>query len=184
MLFMLLPLALLSIGCNESQSKRAGPEMSKVVENAEIDLAIVGYNYTNRGISILSVDGVGGGNIALSGTKGGGGGIACCVKYKPGSTPSHHVIRWDVGSCRYHEAPRSEWGEIFALHYYYEEKQVEVSSQSSVSPSYFEVHFLPDGSVKVQVTAELSAPMIALPDGRKETRSPQCPGNVRPPRTF
>lgn len=180
----LLSLGLLSNGCSESQPGKILQQTSGSEVMGELSLPIVGYNYTNREIGIFSVDGVGGGNIAMSGPRGGGGGIACCVRYQPGVEPSHHVIRWDVKTCKYHEAPPSTRGDIFQLHYFYSEKKVEVRSQSSVRPNYFEVHFFPDGSVKVQVTAELSAPLMALSAEREESPSPQCPGNVRPAVSF
>ena len=180
----LLSLALLSSGCSESESRNILQQVPNDAEVGELDLAIVGYNYTNRAISVFSVNGVGGGNVALSGPKGGGGGIVCCAKFWHGPEPSTYVIRWDASSCRFHERPPTTRGEVFELHYFYSEKQVKVRRNGPTKPNYFEVHFFPDGSVKVQVTAELSAPLMALSPDREEMSAPQCPGNVRPTITY
>lgn len=145
----------------------------------EFDLAIVGFSHTNREIGSFSVDGVGGGNLVFSPTGGGGGTITCCVRYRRGES-SKYVVRWDTHACRYDEKPPSEWGERFSLYDYFSEKQVEAKDKSDTSPGYFEVHFFQDGTVKAQITSEISAPMVTLPNDRKEQLSPQCPGNVMP----
>lgn len=179
----LMLVALLAAGCSKNGANGsistpffAGPKQH--------DLAIVGYNYTDREIGTFSVDGVGGGNLALSGATSGGGGIACCVRYVPGSEPSKYLIRWDKASCRFNERPPGPWGEIFHLHYYYAERSVQVKRGNDSEANYFEVHFFPDGSIDARITAELSPPLMELPDGRKSNNSPQCPGNVRPAGVF
>ncbi len=164
--------------CNERQFVSIDKAEQKT--RSDFDLAIVGYNYTDREIGILSVDGVGGGNINLSSTSGGGGGITCCVKLLSGKEPSHHVVRWDAAACKFNEKTPGPLGPRYQLHYVFKELNVAVQRQGNQKPDYFEVHFFPDGSVKTMVTSELSLPLIVLPDGRKEAPTSQCPGNIEP----
>lgn len=49
-----------------------------------IELALTGYNYTDRYIDQFEVDGQGGGNIAVSGPNTAGNGSSCCVSYRSG----------------------------------------------------------------------------------------------------
>lgn len=179
----LLSLPLLLTACRQHDLNATAPAPVTPADVAPLDLAIVGYNYTDREIDHFTVDGVGGGNVGLSGVSGGGGGIACCARFQPGPAPSRHVVKWNSASCRYNEIlPAKPNNEVFELHYFHKEVPVSVNAPASGKPGYFEVHFMRDGSIKTQITAELSAPMVSLPDGRKSTPSPQCPGNVAPSR--
>jgi hypothetical protein len=103
-------------------------------------LTIYGYNYTDLYIDSFSVNGQGGGDLAVSNHGGGGGGHVCCVGLNPRSKPPIPVtIKW-----------RRDDSSIWC------EQEVMLEGPIPPEPHYFEVHFYPDGHVEVGVTEHAS----------------------------
>lgn len=145
-----------------------------------IELALVGYNYTNRYIDHFDVDGQGGGNIHVSGPSSGGSGTACCVSYRAGAKARKVKIRWQANACTYNE--RTSGGEKFNdTHSYFKETEVQLDPNIPDFPRYFEVHIYPDGHVEAAITAHESRTRLALSKER-EDRSDylRCPNDKKP----
>ncbi len=168
-------------GCQPDTNASAPDSSVSSTADKEISLAIVGYNYTNREIGHFTVDGVGGGNVHVSGPRGGGGGIACCARYYADGEPAHYAVRWNIASCKYDVHPQPNDEPTFALHDSYKEEKITAAQPPSGIPRYLELHFFSDGSVKALITTELSEPMLQLPADRESDWTPQCPDNKRPP---
>jgi hypothetical protein len=144
--------AVLCIACVISSA--ACDVASKSSSNA---LTIYGYNYTDLFIASFSVNGQGGGNLAVSNHGGGGGGHVCCVGLHQGFKPPIPVtIKWRRDSS-------TVWCEL----------EVTLNGPVPPNPNYFEVHFYPDGHVEVAVTEHASLPRLKLEQfsrlQRKET---------------
>lgn len=147
----------------------------------EISLALVGYNYTDRYIDSFTVDGKGGGNLAVSSFNSGGGGSVCCITYWPGLEVYKVKVRWQHGACFYRVRSRTS-GEVFdELHSFYKEMEVVVDGSSAKKPANFEVHFYPDGTVQAAVTDSISMPRLSLSKQREDkARYPRCPDEQKP----
>jgi hypothetical protein len=101
-------------------------------------LGIVGLNYTDLVIEYFSVNGQGGGNIAVSSPTGGGGGTVCCIVWHPGTVlPVPVKIEWmrRVGKQR-------RWCR----------KTVMLDGPVPDQPTDFAVHFMPSGDINVEIT--------------------------------
>jgi hypothetical protein len=118
-------------------------------ESTKAKMATVyGYNYTDLYISSFSVNGQGGGNLAVSSPTGGGGGSVCCVMVRPNQKLTTPVtVRWT------RDAYTKVWCEL----------DVMLKDPVPPNPEYFEVHFYQDGHVEVAVTEETSEPRVKLP---------------------
>jgi hypothetical protein len=158
----------------------------EAIENKEIKegapLDIVGFNYTDRVIDGFSVNGQGGGNIFLSNRTSGGGKSACCVRLPNarGAVSKIHV-RWQVDGCVYLTKSRIS-GETFKnIFSYYKEVDIDVVQPKKYVPQHLELHFYRDGSVRAELTAELSIPRLSL-DGKRTDKSnfPRCPDDKKP----
>lgn len=101
------------------------------------DLQIVGLNYTDRYISMFSVNGGMGPNVSPNG---GGGKFACCVtvprRWRPGLTAN---IRW-TNDMRSHDG----WKSII----------VEIPKYGFDDLGFIAVHFYPDDTIKVLITTK------------------------------
>lgn len=167
-------------GCEVEKSIKPQRESHSVTDpGSPAMLTLVGYNYTDREIAQFSVDGASGGNIHVSGPNGGGGGSACCVRHLSADEKKYYKIRWHASSCRYGETASGPHYS-YDLHRFYRELDIPVDKEPSNTPSYFEVHFFPNGTVSARITAEASAPILSLPRDRKAKPSPRCPNNVEP----
>lgn len=104
--------------------------------NANLELS--GLNYTDKGISMFSVDGYGGHSIFPNG---GGGKFVCCVtiprKWRAGMKVT---VRWTDDD----RVPDS-----------WKERVVDVPEYTKQDMGAFAVHFYPDDTVKVLVTSKI-----------------------------
>ena len=167
-----LPLVLLC-ACNHMATARES--------SGRNSLAIVGYNYTNRAINSFSINGQGGGDIGVSSPTSGGGGTVCCALYTPGSTVRMVNIRWQSGGCYFSKQSSLSKQMLNKLHWFYKEQEAPVEILASTDASYMEVHFYPDGSLKVAVTAHMSSPRLSLDEQRRDkTPYPRCPDDREP----
>lgn len=146
-----------------------------------IGLTLYGYNYTNRYIDEFSVDGVGGGNLFVSGESSGGGKSTCCVSYITGPGDWKVKVRWQTDACTYDERTWSNGEKHSDIYSYFKEADVLVDPHVPDHPAYFEVHFYPDGHVEAAITEHASPPRLKLSKSR-EDRSlyRQCPNDKKP----
>ena len=104
--------------------------------NANLELS--GLNYTDKGISMFSVDGYGGHSIFPNG---GGGKFVCCVtisrKWRAGMKVT---VRWTDDD----RVPDS-----------WKERIVDVPEYTKQDMGAFAVHFYPDDTVRVLVTSKI-----------------------------
>lgn len=172
--------SVLTLGCDRSQLSDTSGTRTSHIKTSSTDLAIIGYNYTDREIGRFTVNGIGGGNIAPSTDLGGGGGITCCARFRGDGKPNRYIVRWDAASCRFNEKVRPKTNESFELAYSFKEQTVTSSYSGIGKPNYLEVHFFGDGTIKTMITSDFSAPLHPWPQGFQAKLSPQCPGNVAP----
>jgi len=119
-------------------------------------LGIVGYNYTDRYIDRFSVGGAGGSNIYKSTMTSGGGGTTCCIGYDPDRPlPITLPVEWMFG---YQLGPD---GEVAVPDEHHKATAV-LDGPVPADPAYLEVHFMPDGSVQLRITAVTSPPLIRI----------------------
>lgn len=122
----------------------------------KVMLGIVGYNYTDRYIDRFSVDGAGGGNIHKSTLTSGGGGTTCCAVYNPAyKLPITMSVEWMFG---YQRGPD---GKIVVPDEHHKATAV-LNGPVPEDPAYLEVHFMPDGTVQLKITAVNSPPLIRI----------------------
>lgn len=133
------------------------PALAGCRENDTVMLGIVGYNYTDRYIDRFSVGGAGGSNVYLSdGESGGAVGTTCCVGYDPGrSLPITLSVEWMFG---YQRGPN---GKIVVPDEYHEAMAV-LDGPVPADPAYLEVHFMPDDTVQLRITAVHSPPLLDI----------------------
>lgn len=144
-------------------------------------LAIVGYNYTNRSIGSLSIDGQGGGNIHVSSPTSGGGGIVCCALYHPDAKITKVRVRWQSDGCYFSRQYSMSKQMHDVLYRFYKEQDAPLEVLAASDPQYMEVHFYPDGSIKAAITSELSLPRLSLDQRRQEQNPyPRCPNDQEP----
>ena len=145
-----------------------------------IELALVGYNYTNRYIDQFDVDGQGGGNIYVSGPGTAGSGSACCVSYRSGAKARKVKIRWQTDACTYNE--RVSGSERFSDTYsYFKELEVQVDSNIPDYPRYFEVHIYSDGHAEATITAHESKARLTLGNEHEDKSNYlRCPNDKKP----
>lgn len=128
-----------------------------------VPLTIEGYNYTDRYIASFTVNGQGGGNLAVSSPTSGGGGGACCVSWTPGSAlPRKVLIRWVGAYCKDRRTNSAgetrDWTEPI-----WREAEVMLHGPVPAKPTTFEVHFYNGGKVEVAITERPSPPRLQLP---------------------
>ena len=118
-------------------------------------LGITGYNYTNRYIDGFSVDGHGGSNVLLSEDDSGGGKTSCCILFRPGaSLPVKVHVEWTYGI-----EGDLRTGKIFRQAETHQ-ADVELTGPVPNAPTIFVVHFYPDNTVQVEVTADYPEPRL------------------------
>ncbi len=154
---------------------------TRPAEPVSLQLPIKGYNYTNRYIDHFEVDGVGGGNIDVTGPESGPGGSTCCAVYVKGTRAWKATVEWQTGACRYNERIQASGRPTFDLHRFYKKVEVDIDPKIPADPTQMEVHFYPDGNVQIALTERNSAPRLALSKDR-EIKGPyaQCPNNQKP----
>lgn len=154
-----------------SESSRLGP----------LSLAVVGYNYTDRYIDTFTVNGQGGGNLYVSSETSGGGGTVCCVMFYPGTNHGMVRIRWQHGACYYREYSTSSTDVYETLHSFFREERIAVPRQVPAGAKNMEIHFYPDGTIQIALTATESAPRFKLSKSREDnSRYPWCPNEQKP----
>jgi hypothetical protein len=165
--------------CSAHQSREAIKEKNTKEDTA---LDIVGFNYTDRVIDSFSVNGQGGGNVFLSARTSGGGKSVCCVRLLSSRQDVVKLhVKWQVDGCVYITKSRIS-GEAFRNTFsYYKEVDIDVVQPKRYVPQHLEIHFYPDGSVRAELTAELSLPRLSL-DGKRADKSnfPRCPDDKKP----
>jgi hypothetical protein len=113
-----------------------------------IGLAINGFNYTDRVISMFSINNQGGGNILVSSPTTGGGKTTCCMTWYPGSKLSRSVkIKWmrDI-----------DGEEIWC------KKEVALQAPFPANPKNVAIHFMPDGNIEVELTERFPTLKLSL----------------------
>jgi hypothetical protein len=168
-----LVLFLLITACNARQEAKESERY--------VLLGLVGYNYTNRYISIYSVDGADGGHINLSSATSGGSGVTCCVRLSKRNLSSIKVkVRWQVDGCVYLIKDGTTAKADKVRHFYYKEAEVDVEPGGQ-KPNYLEAHFFEDGTVKVRLTEYGSDPLVVLNEKRPEkSQFPNCKDDKDP----
>lgn len=146
------------------------------------NLSLVGFNYTNRIIESYTVDYASGGDIRLSSLSSGGGGVACCFAYSLDSIDKMLVnVRWQADGCLYLLKSPITNATASIRHLRYQEKLVKVEKRTTGTPEFLEIHIFQDGSVKVFLTSELSAPLLRLNGDRADKSSfPRCKNDKKP----
>ena len=153
----------------------------KAPMGTRIELTLVGYNYTDRYIDQFDVNGQGGGNLFGSEGLNGGGKSACCVSYRSGAKARKMTLRWQSGGCTYHAYTDEEGGKHDRTHSFFKELEVQVDSIIPDFPSYFEVHFYPDGHAEAAITEQRSRSRVILNKDRKDNSAFQrCPNDTKP----
>ncbi len=177
---MLIVLFFSACKAQTSDANAADQPRKKAPIGTAVGLTLVGYNYTNRYIDEFSVDGVGGGNLFVSGPTSGGGGDVCCVDIVSGAHARKVKIRWQADACTYDERTWSNGEKHSDIYSFFKEVEVQVDPHIPDFPAYFEVHFYPDGHVEAAITEHASPPRLKLNKSR-EDRSPyrQCPNDKK-----
>jgi hypothetical protein len=151
--------------------------------HAEVTMALdlIGYNYTNHHIEDYYIDSQNGGIVRVSSPTSGGSGSVCCIELSARKSDVIIVrVRWQVDGCSYSEKDPIT-GNSEELHrYLYKEEYVEVARPVGIKPNHLETHFYPDGSVRVQITEEISLPRLRLSEDRVEKlKFPRCKNGQR-----
>jgi len=139
-----------------------------------VALSIISYNYTGRYVHTFSVNGQWGGHSSEED----GGGIVCCLSFKPTSKlPFTVEVEWTFGR------EEDEKGNITRPQ---EPHKATVTVNGPLPKgelSNFEVHFMPDGSVQAYITDFKSSPFL-LPNGKPNPNIRIVPpgDTVLPPR--
>lgn len=132
------------------------PMLGGCQNNDPVMLGILGYNYTDRYIHTFSVGAAGGSNVYLSDDDSGGGKTSCCIVYDPDHPlPITLPVEWMFG---YQIGPD---GEIAVPDEYHETTAV-LDGPVPADPRFLEVHFMPDGSVQLRITAVRSPPLLMV----------------------
>jgi len=125
-----------------------------------VALSILGYNYTGRYIHTFSVNGQWGGNL-YEDNGGGGGGNVCCLSFRPDSKlPFDVEVEWTFGR------EEDDKGNITRPQEHRKATVTVTGPLPKNKPSNFEVHFMPDGSVRAYITYFPSDSFV-LPDGKE-----------------
>lgn len=114
------------------------PQASSSYFTKPAGLGIHGFNYTDRVIELFSIDGRGGGNIAVSSPTSGGGKTTCCLRWYPGSQLSRPV--------------KIEWMRYKNDKEFWCKKTVMLKAPFPEKPTDVAVHFMPDGNIEVELT--------------------------------
>jgi hypothetical protein len=107
-------------------------------ERDNVSIELSGLNYTDRGISMFSVDSYGGHSIFPNG---GGGAFVCCI-----TIPR----KWHAGM-----KVTVQWTEDERIPESWKKRVVEIPEYTKQDMGAFAVHFYPDDTVKVLVTSKI-----------------------------
>ncbi|WP_169708645.1 DUF3304 domain-containing protein [Trinickia terrae] len=114
------------------------------------ELAIVGYDYTDRAISEFSVNDAWAGNLELSTPTNGGGSSVCCVTLaRSTKTPFWITVRYRKDALESYP-PRK----IVEPAGGYIDAKVEVKGSIPDDASYLEIHFFPDGHLEAAISGQ------------------------------
>lgn len=150
-------------------------------DNSKVFVSLMGFNYTNRFIDSYSVDDSGGGHVGMSSPTAGGSGTMCCAIIDKSTKEKILVkVRWQVDGCTY--LVRNSSGELDKVrHKFHKEKFVYLEPTSLANPRYLETHFFPDGTIKLQITEDISLPKLKLSDERPDqSKFPRCENDKEP----
>ena len=146
-------------GCQQLSARGSAlPAPPAVVAKSDkpVSLAINGFNYTDIAIDLFSVAHQGGGNIFVSSRTSGGGGTVCCLTWRPGTKlPKPIMVEW----MRYAEK-KQRWCR----------RTVMLTGPVPSNPTAIGVHFMPDGSIQVELSEgypELKLKLSNFDDGRR-----------------
>jgi hypothetical protein len=153
----------------EASAPRAAPK-GEAEANANLALAIMGYNYTDRYIDSFTVNGQGGGNLFLSTPTEAGGKSTCCVNWWPGTAlPTQVRVRWVGAYCKERrtnsDGETRDWTRGL-----WKEATAELRGPIPADPRFIEVHIYPNDTVEVAITQRTSPPRLQRPvdgDGRR-----------------
>jgi len=158
-----------------TESRRKAPMGTR------IELTLVGYNYTDRYIDQFDVDGQGGGNLFVSEGRNGGGKSACCVTYLSGANARKVTLRWQSEACTFYDYTDEDGKKHDRTHSFFKEIEVQVNPTIPDFPSYFEVHFYPDGHAEAAITEHESRSRVILNKDREDNSAFQrCPNDTKP----
>jgi hypothetical protein len=114
--FLITPLLsglLIHKGCSAVQDKEMTCNAAQPNQTLNVaSLALTGYNYTDKSIDGFTVDGLGGGNLRVSGESNGGGGDVCCLSYLVGAKARTVKVRWQKSACWEKEDPEKTSSDI------------------------------------------------------------------------
>lgn len=114
------------------------------------ELAIVGYDYTDRAIAEFSVDGAWAGNLELSSPTNGGGSSVCCVTLKrTKKTPFWITVEYRKDALESYPSR-----EVIEPAGDYIKTKVEVEGPIPSDAAYLEIHFFPDGHVEAAISGQ------------------------------
>lgn len=114
------------------------------------ELAIVGYDYTDRPIADFSVDGTSAGNLYLSSSTNGGGSRVCCVALKQTTkTPFWLTVEYRKDALQSYPP-----GNVIEPAGDYIKTKVEVKGPIPPDAAYLEIHFFPDGHLEAAVSGQ------------------------------
>lgn len=138
------------------------PTLASCEDSKPMMLGITGYNYTDRYIDIFSVGGQGGSDVDLSTATAGGSKTTCCIGYNPRRPlPIQMKVEWKWG--RVEDAS----GKVIKV-MEHAEATAELRGPVPENPRFLEVHFMPDRTVQLRITAESSKPMLIIDRSRQK----------------
>lgn len=172
-------LAMAVTGCDAREAAPKTPASEFAAPREPVGLTIYGYNYTNRYIDQFYVNGNAGSNLGVSTPTAGGSKTVCCFSYTPGTpAPKTVKVKWQHGACKYKETKESTYA---YTHPFFKTLDVPVDPNVPANPSYFEVHFYPDGHVEAAITEHSSPPRLILSEDREDRSDyPRCPDDQKP----
>lgn len=132
------------------------PALASCDDSKPVMLGITGYNYTDRYIDRFSVGGQGGGNVFVSTATSGGGNTSCCIGYSPRRPlPIRMKVEWTWGRVE------DSAGNIIKPDEHVE-TTAELHGPVPLDPRDLEVHFMPDRTVQLRITARPSKPVLII----------------------
>jgi len=132
------------------------PILASCEDSKPVMLGITGYNYTDRYIDRFSVGGQAGGNVFLSTATSGGGNTSCCIGYNPRRPlPIWMKVEWTWGRVE------DSAGNVIKPDEH-AEATVELRGPVPLDPQDLEVHFMPDRTVQLRITAKRSEPLLII----------------------
>lgn len=136
--------ALIAIQKNEANAEGS----SDYLTAKPIGLGIHGFNYTDLVIEWFSINGRGGGNIAVSSPTSGGGGTTCCFPWRAGRISAMKV--------------EIEWMRIVNQKRRWCKKTAMIQPPFPDKPFAVAVHFMPDGSIIPEITSSFPKTKLQL----------------------